>query len=163
MNRLINRSLIALVSCCLLITAAHAASPRVGEFYPSEEGGASLQSNAETIRSGERVVRASSGGMLHLVNGRVVQMSANSAAIYDLRGDAVKVQVLSGTVRGVGEDGRLLVAGSGSRFTLLPDENPSDQVEARLLEQPYDRRAPRRERVQPDRSQRSSKSTISGR
>lgn len=157
------RSFVGLASLCLSLAQMQAASPRVGEFYAAQEGGRSLATRSETIYSGARFVRSDSGGMLHLVNERVLQMSENSAAIFELRGDSVAVRVLAGNVRAVGESGRVLEAGSGSRFAVGPSENYPDEDEALLLGQPSGRRMPRSDELEAARDQPSSRSAISGR
>jgi hypothetical protein len=156
-------SLLVLASLCLIVSVAQAATPRVGVLYPAEAGEASLQTRSETVYSGTRVIRSATGGMLHLDNDQVIQMSPNSAAIFELRGDSVAVRVLAGRLRCVGEAGHVLVAGSGSRFTLAPTESYPDEAEALLLRQPFDRRNPRPGDSEAESGQRSSKSAISGR
>jgi len=162
MHRLF-RSFILLAVLCTAFTLLQAGESRVGDLYPLDADGASLQTRAETVYSGKRVVHSGAGGILRLDNDQVIQLSENSAAIFELHGDFVEVRVLAGTLRAVGEEGRVLVAGSGSRFRLGQAENYPDEAEALLLGQPFDRKAMRSDEIEASADQRRSKSAISGR
>jgi len=148
---------------CTSFVVLQAGDSRVGELYSMEADGSSLGTRSETVYSGKRVLLSGAGGVLRLDNDQVIQLAENSAAIFESHGDLVEVSVLSGTLRTVGEEGRVLVAGSGSRFTLGPAESYPDETEALLLGQPFDRKALRSGETEASADQRRSKSAISGR
>ncbi len=105
----------------------------IGRAYFELDGAPGILGAAQPVEDGA-IVRALSAAIVHLDNGEVLRLAANSAAIFRAESDGrVAVTVLSGKLS-KSHDGEILHAGAGAAFTLEPSFVDPLEAESRLLE-----------------------------
>jgi hypothetical protein len=116
--------------------AAKPAEIGMVHFESAELGGAILATGDVLLDRG--LVRTeTTQAMVHLGNGQVLKLEANSAARFEaLSFDEIKVTVFSGRVIKWSSRGKALTAGSGSSFTIGPSSQDSISVEQALMDVP---------------------------
>jgi hypothetical protein len=149
MNVMTSRRRASVILVLLLAAAGVAPAGELGRVHFQLPGVDLLDSRAEPVESGSVIRTADEAAAVHLDNGQVLRLDANTAARLDEVGpDDVKVTVLSGRVLKWATTGGALQAGAGSWFVLGPSQASPLVVEALLMAEPATP-APSRSRARP--------------